>query len=70
MVRRPGGADFAPGAYVFPGGTVHDDSEPDVLTGGPGMDWYFADLTADLASRKRDKILGAKPGEVIIQLDS
>lgn len=27
-MRRPGGADFAPGAYVFPGGTVHgDDSE-------------------------------------------
>jgi len=25
MMRRPGGADFAPGAYVFPGGTVHDD---------------------------------------------
>jgi 8-oxo-dGTP pyrophosphatase MutT (NUDIX family) len=25
MVRRPGGADFAPGAYVFPGGTVHGD---------------------------------------------
>jgi len=24
-MRRPGGADFAPGAYVFPGGTVHDD---------------------------------------------
>ena len=24
MVQRPGGADFAPGAYVFPGGTVHD----------------------------------------------
>jgi 8-oxo-dGTP pyrophosphatase MutT (NUDIX family) len=24
-VRRPGGADFAPGAYVFPGGTVHSD---------------------------------------------
>jgi 8-oxo-dGTP pyrophosphatase MutT (NUDIX family) len=23
LVRRPGGADFAPGAYVFPGGTVH-----------------------------------------------
>jgi len=22
MVQRPGGADFAPGAYVFPGGTV------------------------------------------------
>jgi 8-oxo-dGTP pyrophosphatase MutT (NUDIX family) len=24
-MRRPGGADFAPGAYVFPGGTVHGD---------------------------------------------
>jgi len=33
MVRRPGGADFAPGAYVFPGGTVHgdDDSSADPL---------------------------------------
>jgi len=27
MVQRPGGADFAPGAYVFPGGTVHGDDE-------------------------------------------
>lgn len=25
LVHRPGGADFAPGAYVFPGGTVHAD---------------------------------------------
>lgn len=25
LVHRPGGADFAPGAYVFPGGTVHQD---------------------------------------------
>jgi 8-oxo-dGTP pyrophosphatase MutT (NUDIX family) len=23
LLRRPGGADFAPGAYVFPGGTLH-----------------------------------------------
>ena len=28
MMRRPGAADFAPGAYVFPGGSVHaEDSE-------------------------------------------
>lgn len=28
MMRRPGGADFAPGAYVFPGGSVHaEDAE-------------------------------------------
>ena len=25
MMRRPGGADFAPGAYVFPGGSIHED---------------------------------------------
>lgn len=25
MMRRPGGADFAPGAYVFPGGSVHPE---------------------------------------------
>jgi 8-oxo-dGTP pyrophosphatase MutT (NUDIX family) len=25
LMRRPGGADFAPGAYVFPGGVVHDE---------------------------------------------
>ena len=23
LMQRPGGSDFAPGAYVFPGGTVH-----------------------------------------------
>ncbi len=33
MMRRPGGADFAPGAYVFPGGSVHpeDSTSPDEL---------------------------------------
>jgi 8-oxo-dGTP pyrophosphatase MutT (NUDIX family) len=33
MLQRPGGADFAPGAYVFPGGTVHEDDRafPDEL---------------------------------------
>jgi 8-oxo-dGTP pyrophosphatase MutT (NUDIX family) len=30
MMRRPGGAEFAPGAYVFPGGSVHaEDREFD-----------------------------------------
>lgn len=27
MMRRPGGAEFAPGAYVFPGGSVHPEDE-------------------------------------------
>src|SRR5947199_112413 len=31
LMRRPGGAEFAPGAYVFPGGSVHreDQAFPD-----------------------------------------
>ena len=35
LMRRPGGADFAPGAYVFPGGTVHaeDSSWGDEIAG-------------------------------------
>jgi 8-oxo-dGTP pyrophosphatase MutT (NUDIX family) len=32
MLRRPGGADFAPGAHVFPGGSVHPE---DRLLGDP-----------------------------------
>lgn len=54
---------------VGTGGTVHDDSSPDLLISGGGMDWYFADLTAsDL--RKRDYIITLKKGEVITQLGS
>ena len=35
LVRRPGGADFAPGAFVFPGGTIHagDSGWPDEIRG-------------------------------------
>lgn len=35
LMRRPGGADFAPGAYVFPGGSVHgeDAGWPDEIRG-------------------------------------
>jgi 8-oxo-dGTP pyrophosphatase MutT (NUDIX family) len=40
MVQRPGGADFAPGAYVFPGGTVHED------------DRYFSDELRAAAVRE------------------
>ncbi len=51
------------------GGTVHNDSSPDLLISGGGMDWYFADLTArDLL--KRDYIITLKKGEVITQLGS
>jgi recombination protein RecT len=35
MVHRPGGADFAPGAYVFPGGAVQEEDRvwPDEIAG-------------------------------------
>ena len=39
-----------------PDATVFDDDEFDVLTGGSGMDWFFADLSQDI-------ILGWRPGE-------
>ena len=33
MMQRPGGAEFAPNAFVFPGGSVHpeDSAFPDIL---------------------------------------
>jgi recombination protein RecT len=40
LMRRPGGADFAPGAYVFPGGVVH------------GEDFEWGDAIAAAAVRE------------------
>jgi 8-oxo-dGTP pyrophosphatase MutT (NUDIX family) len=40
MLRRPGGADFAPSAYVFPGGSVHQ------------ADQHFADPSRAAAVRE------------------
>ena len=35
MMRRPGGARFAPDVYVFPGGTVHASEDGDVHAADP-----------------------------------
>jgi 8-oxo-dGTP pyrophosphatase MutT (NUDIX family) len=55
MVQRPGGADFAPGAYVFPGGTVHegDRSFPDELRAA-AMRELFEEAGILLARNARD----------------
>ncbi len=46
MMRRPHGADFAPGAYVFPGGSVHPE------------DAHFADQARAAAARELFEELG------------
>jgi Ca2+-binding RTX toxin-like protein len=43
------------------GTTVHDDGAPDILTGGPGLNWFFANLGAGV----RDKITNRKHGEQV-----
>ena len=70
MVRRPGGADFAPGAYVFPGGTVHGDdgSYADAL-GAAAIRELFEEAGILLArgaveadcARVRELLAGGKP---------
>jgi hypothetical protein len=42
------------------GTTVKDDLSPDVLTGGPGLDWFFANLAAG-----QDTITNLEPGEQV-----
>ena len=54
LVRRPGGADFAPGAYVFPGGTVHagDSKFPDEIRAAAVRE-LFEEVGILLARRER-----------------
>ncbi|HKV88484.1 MAG TPA: NUDIX hydrolase [Candidatus Dormibacteraeota bacterium] len=54
LVHRPGGADFAPGAYVFPGGTVHeDDRRWDDEIRGAAVRELFEEAGILLARRQR-----------------
>jgi 8-oxo-dGTP pyrophosphatase MutT (NUDIX family) len=54
MVHRPGGAEFAPNAYVFPGGTVHQDdaSWPDPIRAAAARE-LFEEVGILLAHRGR-----------------
>jgi 8-oxo-dGTP pyrophosphatase MutT (NUDIX family) len=55
MMRRPGGADFAPGAYVFPGGSVHQE---DAELGDPDRAAAVRELFEEvglLLARRRDR---------------
>lgn len=51
-MRRPGGADFAPGAYVFPGGVVHaEDSRWGDEIAAAGVRELFEEVGILLARR-------------------
>jgi len=55
MMRRPGGADFAPGAYVFPGGSVHpEDAELGDVSRAAAVRELFEEVGLLLA-RRRDR---------------
>jgi len=56
LMHRPGGADFAPGAYVFPGGSVHDDDHAftDPLRAAAVRE-LFEEMGILLAHRVRDE---------------
>jgi 8-oxo-dGTP pyrophosphatase MutT (NUDIX family) len=59
LVHRPGGADFAPGAYVFPGGTVHaDDQIWDDEIRGAAIRELFEEAGILLAHNARDSECG------------
>jgi 8-oxo-dGTP pyrophosphatase MutT (NUDIX family) len=45
LLRRTGTMDFAPGACVFPGGSVDEhDADPDIVWAGPSPDDFAAQL--------------------------
>jgi Ca2+-binding RTX toxin-like protein len=53
------------GSFILDETTVdRDDAGPDDLTGGKGKDWFFAHL----AGKKKDKIHGMMPGEIVTEI--
>jgi hypothetical protein len=51
------------GAYFLTSSTVQDDASVDVLHGGPGGDWFFADNTGQTGPR--DVVIDAHANEVV-----
>jgi recombination protein RecT len=68
LMRRPGGADFAPDAYVFPGGTVHaDDAEWGDAIAAAAIRELFEEVGILLA-RKRGRFARARDCEQVRSL--
>jgi hypothetical protein len=51
--------------YLIPGVTVLDDSDPDRLGGGPGEDWFFANV---LGAGVLDKVTGQRKSDVVTDI--
>jgi CSLREA domain-containing protein len=47
LTNGSGSAKRLNGFYFLNSQTVHDDDDADMLTGGAGADWFFADLSRD-----------------------
>jgi hypothetical protein len=52
--------------YFLNASTVQDDGDGNLLVGGPGMDWFFANVDGVGNDGVKDKIRGLKPGEIVI----
>jgi hypothetical protein len=63
----PNGKDVN-GSYLLNASTVHDSGAGDQLDGGPGMEWFFANLDGIDNNGVKDKVNGSKPGEVTTRI--
>jgi hypothetical protein len=48
--------------------TVQDDGDGNFLVGGPGLDWFFANLDGVGNDGVKDQIRGRKPGEIVTNI--
>jgi hypothetical protein len=56
------------GAYPLSSATVHDDAAGNYLQGGPGQDWFFANLDGIGNNNVKDQIHGGQAGEVVTHI--
>jgi hypothetical protein len=56
------------GGYFLNAATVHDDGSGNLLEGGAGLDWFFANLDGVGNDGVRDRVTGRKPGEVLTSI--
>jgi hypothetical protein len=56
------------GSYLLNTSTVHDSGAGNQLDGGPGMEWFFANLDGIDNNGVKDKLNGAKSAEVITRI--
>ena len=58
------------GGYFLNDTTVHDDAAGNHLEGGPGLDWFFANLDGVDNNNVKDKLAARKAGEIVTRITS